>query len=614
MEEWVGKLWDRLISRTARRDHPAAAVTLEEVRHSVTVLFRALGGDPALRVEPAVETAHGARRRWVERIAGSGRTVELAWRDAETLRMPSRIACFDECSLNRDLYLWLAALAAVSGPLPEGGWLWRNAAASARALTRFPGLEPRYRRLVRAHLAQRPRPEGLKGEEAMLERAIRAALERPGSRVGPSPPARRPPYPVLLWLHPAPPIPPATAQDADTGEDTESPAEGAAETVRSGKRRQAERVESPDGRAGLLVFRLESLFTRAEHVNVDRCSEEGEDRDARAAIEDLDRLSLADRRGGTATRLRFDLDLPPEGRDDARLGGGIPLPEWDWRRQQLLPDHCRLQRMVARDAEPQPLPSHLRARARRVRALFEMLKPRRIWLSRQPQGIEPDLDAVVTHMADRLRGHRPSDAALYRDARAMARDLSCLVLADLSLSTDAWVDNDRRVIDVIRESLFLLSEALWATGDRFALYGFSSRRRSHVRFHHIKGFDEPLDDRVRGRIHAIRPGYYTRMGAAIRYATRLLEREPSSHRLLLILTDGKPNDLDRYEGRYGIEDTRMAVREAVRLGLRPFCVTIDEQAREYLPYLFGAGAWLLVRDTAELPRKLPVLYARLTHG
>jgi len=144
------------------------------------------------------------------------------------------------------------------------------------------------------------------------------------------------------------------------------------------------------------------------------------------------------------------------------------------------------------------------------------------------------------------------------------------------------------------------------------MYGFSSRRRNYVRFHILKLFDESYSAMVKGRIQAIKPGYYTRMGAAIRYATELLGTESSSQKLLLILTDGKPNDLDKYEGRYGIEDTRMAVREAARQGVRPFCVTIDEKARDYLPYLFGSRSYMLVRDAGELPAKLPLLYARLT--
>ena len=187
-----------------------------------------------------------------------------------------------------------------------------------------------------------------------------------------------------------------------------------------------------------------------------------------------------------------------------------------------------------------------------------------------------------------------------------------MLLADLSLSTDAHINDNARVVDVIRDSLFLFSEALTATGDRFALHGFSSRNRNNIRFYNIKDFDEKYNDDVRGHINAIKPGYYTRMGAAIRHASQLLAKEGSGQKLLLILTDGKPNDLDKYEGRYGIEDTRQAVLEAERLGLRPFCVTIDEQAEDYLPYLFGSRSYVLIRNAEELPKKLPLLYLRLT--
>jgi len=102
------------------------------------------------------------------------------------------------------------------------------------------------------------------------------------------------------------------------------------------------------------------------------------------------------------------------------------------------------------------------------------------------------------------------------------------------------------------------------------------------------------------------------MGAAIRYATLLLWEEPAEQRLLLLLTDGKPNDLDCYEGRYGAEDTRNAILEARQAGLQPFCVTIDEQAEDYLPHLFGSDGFVLIRRPTELPKQLPLLYARLT--
>ena len=114
-------------------------------------------------------------------------------------------------------------------------------------------------------------------------------------------------------------------------------------------------------------------------------------------------------------------------------------------------------------------------------------------------------------------------------------------------------------------------------------------RRDNVRYHLLKGFDERYGSDIRGRLAALKPGFYTRMGAAIRHSAAILSTQKSARRLLLILTDGKPNDLDKYEGRYGIEDTRVAIQEARRLGLTPFCVTIDEEAGDYLPHLFGTG-------------------------
>jgi nitric oxide reductase NorD protein len=412
-------------------------------------------------------------------------------------------------------------------------------------------------------------------------------------------------------LHPSPPLVAADRSARDDPDDDEDDSSHS-EQVETEKRRRGERVDNPDGRSGLLAFRLESLFTRAEYVSVDRTTEEDEDQKAKAAIEDLDVLSMARDGKRTAARLRFDLDLPPQENDDVYLGEGIPLPEWDFRQQTLLPDHCRLQPMLARDAGTAALPEHLRARARRLRSLFEMLKPRRIWLNAQPDGSELDINAVIDHTTDRMRGIRAAEADMFRSFQNAERDLSCLLLADLSLSTDSHVNNEQRVIDVIRDSLFLFSEALSGTGDRFGLYGFSSRRRNHVRFHTLKAFDEACSPDVMGRIQAIKPGYYTRMGAAIRYSAQLLQKEPSSQKLLLILTDGKPNDLDKYEGRYGIEDTRAAIREAGKQGIQPFCVTIDEKARDYLPYLFGSASYMLVRNAGELPAKLPLLYARLT--
>lgn len=609
MEEHVGALWHRFITRAAQRHYPDAAVALAEIEKTAGLLFRAFGGDPGLRVAPTAASRHGARRRWLARVAGLGEKVERACRDAETLQLPAKLALLPQRDLNRDLYLWLIALAAAHDAVDSDVPWWRqNQRGTLIALDRYPGLRPRYHRLVAAVLELRIPPERLPPDEAAQEIALRRALHEPGS-VPDLPAARRPPQPIPLWLYPAPTSTIARSRPRDAG----GSKSGGGPTERDRQRRRAEYVDLPERKNSfLLPFRAESLLSWAEFVRVNRPTDDDPEPNAARAADDMDVLSVTRDGASTASRVCFDLDLPAASEDDLPLGSGIKLPEWDYRKRTLLPDYCCVQEMLARRAEPCELPSPLRRDAQRLRRQFEILRPGRGWRPAQPDGEELDLDACVRHAADCAAAGHGQERGLYRQLARQERDLACLLLADLSLSTDAWVNNKGRVIEVIRDSLFLFSEALAVTGDRFALYGFTSRKRQHVRAHRIKAFAERYTASIRGRINAIKPGYYTRMGAAVRHATGLLGQQPATRRLLMLLTDGKPNDLDQYEGRYGIEDTRMALLEARREGLHPFCVTIDQEADDYLPYLFGKDGFVLIRHPEDLPRQLLRLYSRLT--
>lgn len=614
MEEAVGKLWHRLISRAAESGFPEAEVTLEEMGITVGVLFRALGGDGALQVKAAEATSLAARRSWLQRFAGSHHEVELAWCDENTLRLPARLSLFPERERNRELYLWLAALAACGqqqsayNNLP---WLKKNQLLSRLTLERYPGMRGIYLRLAEAQLHLRPLPASLPQPEADDERTIQQALCDPRASVAELR-AARPPQPVHLWLHPSPPVALPTARSQESNHD-ESAEGGAVLDAADQRKRRAERAEEPESKNSLLAMRMEAMLSTAEFIKLDRATEEEDDLElAKSAADAMDMISVAQSGNQRASRIRFDLDLPSAADDDTPLGEGILLPEWSWKKRLLLPEHCRVQPLVAANAEPTALPSHLKRTARRLRQQFQALAPSRSWLRAQPDGTEIDLDAYERFASQRATGQVPEDGRLYRTLHTTSRDLACLLLADLSLSTDASLYNNNRIIDVIRDSLYLFADALESSGDRFALYGFSSRRREHVRFHQLKEFSERYDAHVRGRLAAIKPGFYTRMGAAIRHASGILAKQPAKQRLLLILTDGKPNDLDQYEGRYGIEDTRHAVVDAKRQGMRPFCVTIDRQGADYLPYLFGNAGYVVIRNPTELPERLPQLYAQLT--
>lgn len=554
MEEWVGKVWHKWVTRSVNHEYPQAQVNLDEMRKTLGIVLRALSGDAGLQIRQSTDVASNAPRNLMQRIAGTGLKTQAAWRDTDSLNLPDSIALFPQRELNREMYLWLTITASRSDFSPT---------------TRHQGLLSAWQTL---------HPE---------------ATELPLTLM--PPPNTPPPTTPVALAEPAPPEPNPNSQ-APTA---------------SSKRQRAERTDMPDGNSGLLLFRLESLFSWTEYTPVNRTTDEDPNDDAARAAEDMDVITVARDRKASSQKIKLDLDLPNAEYDDIPQGEGIPLPEWDYRKQRLLPDHCRLQVMLPRGAQELALPAHLQAPARKLRHRFEALQPRREWRNHQQDGAELDTDSYILHLTERQRG-QVDMPMVYRDCREQGRDLSCLLLADFSMSTDSWVSNTSRVVDVVRDTLILFAESLSATRDRFALYGFNSLNRQNVRFYHLKKFTERYDGQVRGRIMATQPGYYTRMGAAIRHATQLLEIEPSQQKLLLLLTDGKPNDLDIYEGRYGLEDTRMALQEARRKGLKPFCVTIDDKAEDYLPRLFGQNGWVLVKKAEELPQKLPQLYALLT--
>ncbi len=610
MEEQVGQLWDRFVTRMASTGHEEAVVRLADVEKPVAMLFRALGGDGGLQLTTTEINSRSGRRSWLQRLAGLSSDAALAWRDHEYLRLPTQIDCFARTDLNRSLYLWLAALAAHTTKA-DGDWLWRSQQQTRDALEHFPGLVSRYRELVESHLEQRPEPGHLPAEEASLESAIRKALQDPGT-VTQAPACRRAPYPVPLWLHPAPPNMEESGRSKRDDSAASRPSDKPVHEVED-VRKKAKLVDEPEKNRGLVTIRMENIFTWGEFINLDRGSEEEDDEQRSEDIaRDIDQVAISRSSDRPAAGIKFDLDLPAEAEDDRVIKDGLRLPEWHWKRRCLLPDHCRVVEMISEGDNETQLPPHLQKTARLLRNRFQQLAPSRTWYNGRADGEEIDLESYQRFAADRASGVHAGTDRLYRALLKGHRDLSCLLLADLSLSTDAWINNDHRVIDMIRDSLYLFGESLNACDDSFAIHGFSTRRRDPIRIHRIKAFNEKFGGEIRSRIHAIKPGYYTRLGAGIRFAARELANWPASRRLLLILTDGKPNDLDQYEGRYGIEDTHVAIIEARQAGLLPFCVTIDKKANDYLPYLFGANNYVVVKKPEELPQRLALLYAMLT--
>lgn len=307
----------------------------------------------------------------------------------------------------------------------------------------------------------------------------------------------------------------------------------------------------------------------------------------------------------------FLSDDPPDAgnRPDGRASTGGPgrsYPEWDYRvaayREPGATVHERLAPPGQRAWVEATMATH-RSMLAALRRRFEMLRARRTTLRRQWDGDEVDLEACVEAHAD-FRAGLPMNPALYQTHRRHQRDMAVLLLIDVSGSTDGWISAHRRVIDVEREALLLVCIALAELGEPYAVQAFSGHGPQAVTLDTVKRFDEVYSDDTALRIAGLEPDQYTRAGAALRHASAALMRQPAAHRLLLLLSDGKPNDVDLYDGRYGVEDTRQAVIEARLQGISPFCLTVDRHGSSYLPAVFGAGHYALLDRPELLPTVL----------
>ncbi|NDA15054.1 MAG: nitric oxide reductase activation protein [Gammaproteobacteria bacterium] len=328
---------------------------------------------------------------------------------------------------------------------------------------------------------------------------------------------------------------------------------------------------------------------------------------------DLDPGSIS-ARSGAGTDDHYDPSVQAESRETVSQGNTDPASdvlfydEWDFRRGHYRKHWCHLKEhdMPAGKSDffAETLEKH-RGSVLSLRRSFEALRNRSQRLRRQNSGDDIDLDALIEARVQAFAGEEMSSDILSRLERR-ERDIAVIFMVDVSGSTKGWIN------DAERECLILLCEALEILGDRYAIYGFSGMTRKRCELYRVKEITEPYSEEVKARIAGIEPRDYTRMGVTIRHLTRQLNQVAAKTRLLITLSDGKPDDYDGYRGEYGIEDTRQALIEAKRSGIHPFCITIDQQAREYLPHMYGAVNYTLIDDVGQLPTKVAGIYRQLT--
>ena len=295
---------------------------------------------------------------------------------------------------------------------------------------------------------------------------------------------------------------------------------------------------------------------------------------------------------------------------------GKPYPEWDYREGRYKRNWSWVQEKPLAEsnlAEANRLTTQYALALKRLKKAIQSQKPTRLAPKvRQFDGDDIDLNAVVGYVAEQRGGMSPQPA-IYRRREIKQRDVSVTLLADMSTSIMQHLpEGGGRLVDRIRAGVLLFAESMEEVGDAYSIAGFCSKYRDNVSYYTIKDFNQPFTTEIKSVIGGMSGRLATRMGAAIRHATARFSGVESRRRLLLILSDGRPEDYDDGgDRRYLHEDTRMAVKEAMAAGVHPFCITVDTMANQYLPQIFGRGHYLVLDHINSLPNKLPEIYLRL---
>ncbi|MDM8545629.1 VWA domain-containing protein [Candidatus Venteria ishoeyi] len=313
-----------------------------------------------------------------------------------------------------------------------------------------------------------------------------------------------------------------------------------------------------------------------------------------------------------------DYDATRETKEQDIEVDGLPprhYKEWDYRSSSYRPDWVSLYESLHPSGSAADIDKLLEknsALAKRLKQILDTLKPQQyVRVRYQEEGSELDLDVAIRSLIDYKAGSQP-DPRINMSHKHDGRDIAVMLLLDLSQSLNDIPDGcQQTILELSQEAVSLLAWAIEHLGDKFAIAGFSSNTRHEVRYQHIKGFTERWDDAVKARLAAIQAGYSTRMGAAMRHAAHYLEKQKADKKLLLVLTDGEPADIDTDDEQILIQDTHKAVQELDQDGIFTYCINLDPRADDYVKDIFG-GQYSVIDHVDRLPEKLPKLFMSLT--
>ncbi|MDQ1324984.1 MAG: nitric oxide reductase NorD protein, partial [Campylobacterota bacterium] len=579
------------LNKKVYKFHEDERVYFANISKSLKIFHHLMGGEKGKDLQVTDKRYVNTSRTLLQKISFLGKEFYLTWQDQDSIYLPASLAYFPTKELNEMLYYWLIAMAAKVN-IADKNIIEENQTATLYLIHKYSGFKAFYT-IAGEYLIE-------KYEQLSFIKSLESQTNKDLIND----------YPNPMWIYPSPLTINSTKKI--NGEEQEDPTreESQDKTDTLKMKKQANQTNNKHETDGFLAFLPESLMSIFEQVNVDRCEDDTFNEDALYHAEDLDEITVGQKQANLSSRIKMDLELQPNTTVMYPLGKGHYIDEWDYLKSQYLVNYVRVLPRVPMNVIPTELPKRLKKTVQKIQQELDLLKLDRIKNDHLPYGDEINIDTWIEY-----RGHQNKSMhhqKFYTTFEKKTRDMATLILADISLSTEGGITQEVRIIDVIKDSLMVFSEALEKLQDKFAIYTFSSLQNKKVYFSIIKNFKDKYDDLIRGRIDTIKPEYYTRMGAAIREAAKILDKQQSANKLLLIISDGKPNDEDRYDGRYGIEDTKKALEEVKKKGITPFCITVDLDAKEYLGYLFGKNGYAVVRDGQKLPKILTEVYINLT--
>jgi nitric oxide reductase NorD protein len=591
MEEHIGKVWHKYISKKAIKSYDEQKVYFQDLKKSLKIFYHLLGGDKAKDILITDKRPIFKQRTLIEKVSGVGKSFFLPWQDEKALYLPASLSCFSKKQDNEMLYFWLVAMMSKT-IIKQNNLISQNIKNTNELLNTYEGFNSFYKRCSNELFENHE-------ELSFIKSLDEKDLKNETTNI----------QPFYMWIYPALNSK-KILEDFEDDEELEGVKKDPSKTETLQMKKQVNKMDDKKKTDGLLMFLPDSIMSILEQVNVDRSEDDSFDEDALYNAEDLDEITLGRKKANLNARIKMDLDISSNSQEEFPIGKGFFLDEWDYKKNAYLINYVKIKPIITTNIQAIQIPKRLTKIVKRVQSELDLMELDRIKKTNLSYGDEVNIDSWIDYQGHQNKeGHNQK---FFETFEKKTRDMSTLILADVSLSTEAGITSEIRVIDMIKDGLMVFSEALERLQDRFAIYAFSSLKNTNVRFHIIKNFKEKYSNLILGRIDAIKPGYYTRLGAAIRESAKILNNQKSANKLLLIVSDGKPNDVDRYDGRYGIEDTKKAIMEAKKKGITPFCVTIDLEAKDYLTHLFGKNGFVVIRDTKKLPKVLPEIYMNLT--